>query len=150
MSIRPIRVEVTLYLGQNRYRKPRCRIGLLITALREPHKFRGVHRPKANDSFPPYLRFLPLLRIVQSLGNFFQLFPFLVMDCEFRIPLFPLKCYISPCVRKFIIPPYFLKFFPYVVKFTCFYILYMFFVSLWFDHDAFLHHTMLVAYWTPL
>src|SRR6218665_3604749 len=29
MSIRPIQVEVILYLGQNRYRKPRCRIGLL-------------------------------------------------------------------------------------------------------------------------
>src|SRR6218665_1042292 len=29
MSNRPIQVEVTLYLGQNRYRKPRCRIGLL-------------------------------------------------------------------------------------------------------------------------
>src|SRR6218665_432058 len=29
MSIRPIQVEVALYLGQNRYRKPRCRIGLL-------------------------------------------------------------------------------------------------------------------------
>jgi len=30
MSNRPIQVEVTLYLGQNRYRKPRCRIGLLV------------------------------------------------------------------------------------------------------------------------
>jgi len=29
MSIRPIQIEVTLYLGQNRYRKPICRIGLL-------------------------------------------------------------------------------------------------------------------------
>src|SRR6218665_150559 len=29
MLIPPIQVEVTLYLGQNRYRKPRCRIGLL-------------------------------------------------------------------------------------------------------------------------
>src|SRR6218665_1990199 len=28
MLIRPIQVEVILYLGQNRYRKPRCRIGL--------------------------------------------------------------------------------------------------------------------------
>src|SRR6218665_1997572 len=28
MSIRPIEIEVTLHLGQNRYRKPRCRIGL--------------------------------------------------------------------------------------------------------------------------
>src|SRR6218665_1255166 len=30
MSIRPIQVEITLYLGQNRYRKPRCRIGLFL------------------------------------------------------------------------------------------------------------------------
>src|SRR6218665_1001806 len=45
MSIRPIQVEVNLYLGQNRYRKPRCRIGLLecIRLLlplrhRQPHE----------------------------------------------------------------------------------------------------------------
>ena len=31
MSIRPILVEVTMYLGQNRYRKPRCRIVLFLT-----------------------------------------------------------------------------------------------------------------------
>src|SRR6218665_3654465 len=30
MSIRPIQVEVTLYLGQDRYRKPRCRIGFYV------------------------------------------------------------------------------------------------------------------------
>ena len=29
MTIRPIQVQVTLYLGQNLYRKPRCWIGLL-------------------------------------------------------------------------------------------------------------------------
>jgi len=39
MSIRPIQVQVdlTLYLGQNRYRKRRCRIGLftpIATTLR--------------------------------------------------------------------------------------------------------------------
>src|SRR6218665_917598 len=33
MSIRSIQVEVTLYLGQNRWRKPRCRIGLLTDYL---------------------------------------------------------------------------------------------------------------------
>jgi len=33
MSTRPMQVEVTLYLDQNRYRKPRCRIGLLFDTL---------------------------------------------------------------------------------------------------------------------
>src|SRR6218665_58148 len=33
MSIRPIQVEVTLYLGQNRYWKPKCRIGLLLPLI---------------------------------------------------------------------------------------------------------------------
>src|SRR6218665_1167921 len=37
---RPIQVEVTLYLCQNRYRKPRCRIGLLYA-----HIFSGGATP---------------------------------------------------------------------------------------------------------
>src|SRR6218665_3035323 len=33
MSIRPIQLDVTLYLGQNRSRKPRCRIGLFNSVI---------------------------------------------------------------------------------------------------------------------
>src|SRR6218665_427031 len=55
---------------------------------------------------------------------------FLVIDSEFRIsPLFWENYYSS----------YFFKFF---VRFTCFYILFLFFVSPYVDHDAFMHHTM--------
>jgi len=55
---------------------------------------------------------------------------------------YPVKNYYSPST---------LKIFPlFWWNVRVFYILCVHFVSSFFDHDAFLHHTMHVAYWTPL
>ena len=56
---------------------------------------------------------------------------------NFELP--PLFSPIFPYFGNFVISPYFLKFPPDFVEFTCF--LHTF-VSPWFDHDAFMHHTM--------
>src|SRR6218665_3883375 len=64
--------------------------------------------------------------------------------------LFCLFQYISPLFREnFYFPPTFQNFPPTfqnvpsgLQKFTCFYILYVYFVSPYYDHDAFMHHPM--------
>ena len=69
---------------------------------------------------------------------------FLVIDRKFRIsPYFACFNTFPPCFGKIIISSYFDKFSPPVLnKFTCFYILYVYFVSPYFDHDEFMHHPM--------
>ena len=55
---------------------------------------------------------------------------FLVIVPKFRIsPYFPCFSTFPSCFAKIIIPPYFDKFPPVLDKFTCFYILYVYFVS---------------------
>jgi len=62
----------------------------------------------------------------------------------YNFPLFSLFQYISPPVsQKLLFPPYFEKFAPLFSKNSpAFYILYVYFVSPHFDHDAFMHHPM--------
>jgi len=62
----------------------------------------------------------------------------------FRIfPLFFLLQYISPCFAKIIIfTPTFTKLPLFSKNSRVFYMLYVYFVSPYFDHDAFMHHTM--------
>ena len=59
-------------------------------------------------------------------------------------PIFPVISTFPSCFAKIIIFPYFYKFHPPVIdKFTSFfYILYVYFVPPYFDHDAFMHHPM--------
>src|SRR6218665_639225 len=58
-------------------------------------------------------------------------------------PLFSLFHYISPLIRKKILfPPAFKTFPPAFVKFTCFYMLSVYFVPPYFYHDAFMHDIM--------
>jgi len=69
---------------------------------------------------------------------------FLVINHKFRIsPLFLLFQYISPYFAKIILSPYFSKFPPF---FRYIYVGFTYFVLFsfppYFDHDAFMHHTM--------
>jgi len=69
---------------------------------------------------------------------------FLIIEYKFCIsPIFSLLQYISLCFRKIIISPYFCKFPPDFVKFTCYlHTFCVFRFPLYFHHDAFMHHTM--------
>jgi len=59
------------------------------------------------------------------------------------LPISPVLAHIPPISGIFSFPPIFAKIsLPDFVKLTCFYILYMYFVSSYFYHDAFMHHTM--------
>ena len=109
-------------------------------------------------TFPPYLRHIfRTPRKISPILPFRKKFPdfhppkFLMtffkksLTRNFEFPLFPLSQLISPLFREiFLFPPYFFKIvLPDFVKFTCFYILYVYFVSpCYFYHDAFMHHTM--------
>ena len=96
----------------------------------------------------PYFRFHPLFRIFRCLGTFSQFLP---------------KMYVSPATIYDDSPPYFRQnntfpavsenvlFFPYFAKFPpswfrwiylFFCMLYVFFASPYFDHDALMHHAM--------
>jgi len=80
--------------------------------------------------------------------------PFLVIDYKFCIPLFfpvSLFHYISPLISRklfIIFPSNFTNFFP---SFREIYMFFTYFMRIsfppFFDHDAFMHHTM---HWTPL
>src|SRR6218665_2642606 len=114
---------------------------------------RDVHPPEAAMHFRPLFQISPLFpkKFSESVVNFcfFQKILrfssakisddlFLVIDYKFEFP---------PCFRSFsTFPPYFAYFskFPPLISYNLpvFYILYVFFVSPYFDHDAFMHHTM--------
>ena len=77
--------------------------------------------------------------------------PFLVIHSEFRIPPIFTICFISryfrkiyyfPLFRKFSIYPSISENSPHFVSFTCFCLLYVFFISPYFDHDTFMHHIL--------
>src|SRR6218665_504464 len=56
-------------------------------------------------------------------------------------PIFPVSVYFPPLSRKLLFPPYFDKCSPlFYTNSPAFYILYMYFVSPYFYHDAFMHH----------
>jgi len=57
-------------------------------------------------------------------------------------PYFPCFSTFPPVSRKLLFPPYFEKFPPLYKNSPAFYILYVYFVSPYFDHDAFMHHPM--------
>ena len=95
----------------------------------------------------PCFRFPPIFTFSQKNSIFIRqniLWPFLVFDYKFRIsPLFSLFEYISPYFWKIIVSPLLLQILPDFVKFTCFYILYVFLVSplvwpwcIYASHDA--------------
>jgi len=101
--------------------------------------------------FPLVSDFLP---ISENLSDSVKHFPnftfsqkilmtFLVVDSKFRIPSY-FRCFhtFPPISEKMLFSPYFFKFPSDFAKFTCFYIHSAFFVSPYFDHDAFMHHTM--------
>ena len=118
---------------------------------------RGVHPPWDHDAFPPvsdspyFLKFsqfylFPTNFLIFIRQNFSWLV-FLVIDQKFRnSPLFSLFQYISPLFRKnYYFPPALTHFPPCLDKFTCFlHTLRVFRLppTLYFDHDAFMHHPM--------
>ena len=128
--------------------------------------------PKASDVFPPFQifpLFSEFLRVWEHFPTFHQksmfhtrklLMTFLVINCEFRIShkkmkliglniyglclpiiILPRTLHFPPIWKNLLFAPTFLTS-PDFVKFTCFCILYMFFILPYFDHDAFKHHTM--------
>jgi len=127
---------------------------------------RGVHPPWGNDVhiFPPCFRFPPISeKFFRLRGKFPQidLFPKMFRFSSAKISadllfihwLMATNFEFPPCFRCFsTFPPYFEKNYPFLPtfanilpwfrKFTCFDILYVFFVSPYFDYDAFMHHTM--------
>ena len=123
--------------------------------------------PWGNDAFPlllfPKKKFG--LRGKFSQFDFFQrifrfssakishdiFFFFLVIDHKFWISYFhSFSTFLLLFWENYYFPPphTFPNFPPDFVKFTCFYILCVFFVSPYFDGDACMNHTM--HYWTPL
>jgi len=56
LTIRPIQVQVTLYLGQNRYRKPRCRIGLFSAVMNQMGGFPKGGQEKLRSEFQNTMR----------------------------------------------------------------------------------------------
>jgi len=102
----------------------------------------------------PLFQILPLFsNKIQTLRKIFAVLPFPDKFFDFHPPKF-LMTFFLVIDRKFRISPLFSNFhliFPSSVHFpicfrklTCFYMLYMYFVSPYFDHDAFMHHTMRV------
>src|SRR6218665_137924 len=69
-------------------------------------------------------------------------FSSLTTNFEFP-PYFPCFNTFPPVSRKLLFPPYFGKLPPlFYTNSPAFYILYVYFVSPYFDHDAFMHHPM--------
>src|SRR6218665_126411 len=100
--------------------------------------------------FPPYFQ-----QILKLCGNFlkFYLFPKKFSSAKISDDLFfsdrpqisNSLCFSTfpPVSRKLLFPPYFQKFSPLFSKNSpAFYILFVYFVSPYFDHDAFMHHPM--------
>src|SRR6218665_1837464 len=117
--------------------------------------------PETMMHFPPVSDFPPISEKFSDFLKFFYNFTFsrkisslssakisdhffLVIDHKFRIsPLFSLFQYISPSVSRKLFISYFYKFPPLVSPNSpAFYILYVYFVPPYFDHDAFMHHPM--------
>ena len=96
----------------------------------------GRPSPWDNDASPPF-----------QIPSVSKTFSDSVINHKFRIsPLFSLFQYISPislCFKKYSFPPIFTNFPLFSENYLrVFYILYVFFVSPYFYHDAFMHHTM--------
>src|SRR6218665_2500259 len=99
------------------------------------------------SDFPPVF--------VQTLRKIFIILPFpptffLVIDHKFRIvpPIFEFLLYFlcfsifPPASRKLLFPPTFSNVPLFSKNSRVFYMLYVYFVSPYFAHDAFMHHTM--------
>ena len=110
-----------------------------------------MHFPSVSD-FPPIFKkfsdcqkryFFPKNFLIFIRQNIWR--PFLVIS-NFPPPVFPVSVHFSPfppVSRKIIISPNSKKFPPPFKKNSpAFYILYVYFVSPHFDHDASMHHTM--------
>jgi len=124
---------------------------------------KGVHDPSlwGNDAFPSVSDFPLFPKIFQTLWEIFPISPFpkeisisirqnfwwlfLVIDSKFLISLyFRSFSTFPPIWGKLLFPPTFSNFSPapWFRKIYVFYIPYAFFVSPYFDHDAFMHHAM--------
>src|SRR6218665_2355014 len=81
-----------------------------------PEKFLDFHPPKFDDFF-------------------------LVIDHKFRIsPFFAVSVHFPPVSRKLLFPPTLTNFLPlFYTNSSAFYLLYVYFVSPYFYHDAFIH-----------
>ena len=110
--------------------------------------------PETMMHFPPVSDSPLFSKKFRTLRKIFKTLPFFLVDAQIsNFPLFSLFQYISPLFREnYYFPPYFDKCPPplFYTNSPAFYILYVYFVSPYFYHDAFMHHPMQVAYWTPL
>ena len=121
------------------------------------HKARGVHPLRGNMHFPSVSE--KISDSVENLPNCTisrKKFRFssakisddllLVINHKWRIPPFSLFQYISPLFRQnYSFLSTFQNFSLFSVNLRVFYMLYVFFVSTYFYHDAFMHHTMHVG-----
>jgi len=126
---------------------------------------RGVHPPLRPWCISPLFQISPLFsKNVQTLWKIFNILPFPEKFLDFHPPKFLMTFFSHrPQISKFpsyflcfstfpsylakiiISPLYFEKFPPLFSKNSpSFYILYVYFVSPYFDHDAFMHHPMRV------
>src|SRR6218665_3138158 len=116
---------------------------------------RGVHPSEAMMHFPlfqisPYFQNFfdiqwKILSILPFPGKNFRFSSAKISDFfYYKLPYCPCFTAFPPISQKILFPPKCtLKLFPPVFfKFTCVYILYMYFVSPYFDHDAFMNHTI--------
>src|SRR6218665_2936683 len=111
--------------------------------------------------FPPVSDFPPISENFRTLRKMFTILPFPEKFLDFYPPkflmtffiyrpqilnfppIFPVSVHFPPVSRKLLFPPYVDKFLSVLDKSTCFYILYVYFVSPpYSDHDAFMHHPM--------
>src|SRR6218665_2571268 len=101
-----------------------------------------MHFPLFQISLRFSRNFQTLLKISKMLPfpeNFFDFHP----TTNFKFPpIFPVSVHFPPAFREHYYSPSFSKPTPFSKNSPAFYILYVYFVSPYFDHDAFMHHPM--------
>jgi len=101
---------------------------------------RGVHPPEAMMHFPPVSDFPPFPKHFSDSVDNFPNFTFSRKISQFSSAKISENYYFPLLLQIF---PYFYKFLSVFGKFTCFFTYFMFIsFPLYFDHEAFMHHTM--------
>jgi len=105
-----------------------------------------MHFPLFSKNVQTLWKFSRFYLFLQNLSIFIRQnfwWPFILPVSVHFPPLFRENFYFPPTFQNF--PPTFQNVPSGLQKFTCFYILYVYFVSPYYDHDAFMHHPMHVV-----
>src|SRR6218665_2184 len=110
--------------------------------------------PPVSEKLSDSVENFPVLPFPEKFSDFHppKFHIFLVINHKFRISLqYPLSIHFTPLFQQnYSFHLYFSKFPLFSENLRIFYMLSLLFVSPYFYHDAFMHLTMNVAYWTPL